>query len=79
MKSNASILGERIATFVDAADRNRFLLMAVLGYGLCRLLSNYPTGFSGFESVRVLSEISKVAGIVTFAALQMIFSLLDHR
>ena len=47
--------------------------MAVLGYGLCRLLSNYPTGFSGFESVRVLSEISKVAGIVTFAALQMIF------
>lgn len=73
MKSNASILGERIATFVDAADRNRFLLMAVLGYGLCRLLSNYPTGFSGFESVRVLSEISKVAGIVTFAALQMIF------
>lgn len=54
-----------ISDMLKAVDRNRFLVLAAVGYGLCRCLSAFPFAvYATWPGASIAGDVGKLAGII---------------
>lgn len=67
-RDTTSVFPEKLRGAIDAADRDRLIIVATVGYGLCRIASGAPAELSGLLFSRTIADAGKLCGILCLAA-----------